>query len=53
MEKLAMGDYGIYVWSCFALTAVIVVLNEWFARARHRKVYRDVEVRIKAVESKR
>lgn len=52
MEKLAMGGYGVYVWSCVALTVLIVVINEWRARARHRAVYRDVEVRIKAVEDK-
>lgn len=47
-----MDGYGIYVWSCFALTFVIVVLNEWFARRRHRARYREVEVRIKAVEDR-
>ncbi|MDX1500278.1 MAG: heme exporter protein CcmD [Woeseiaceae bacterium] len=49
MENLAMGDYGAYVWSCFALTAIVVVLVEWRARLRHRRVYRDIEVRIKAL----
>ena len=48
----SMGDYGAYVWSCFALTAVIVAINEWSARQRHRRIYRDVEIRVKAVESK-
>lgn len=50
MDKLSMGGYGVYVWSCFALTFAILVFNEWRARVRHRTVYRDVEVRIKAVE---
>lgn len=52
MEKLAMGDYGIYVWSCFALTAIIVLFNEWRARRHHRHVYREIEVRIKAIEDR-
>ena len=52
MEKLAMGGYGAYVWSCMALTFLVVAFIEWRARARHRDVYRDVEVRIKAVEEK-
>lgn len=52
MEKLAMSGYGVYVWSCFALTISIVVLNEWSARRRHRSVLRDIEVRIKAVEER-
>jgi heme exporter protein CcmD len=49
MENLAMGGYGAYVWSCFALTAVIVVMLEWRARMRHRKVYREIEVRVRAL----
>lgn len=53
MEKLAMGDYGVYVWTCFALTFAIVVFNEWLARRRHRQEYRDAEVRIKAIEERR
>ena len=53
MDILAMGDYGVYVWGCFALTLVVVLLNEWRARQRQRVVYRDVEVRIKAVENGR
>ena len=53
MDKLAMGGYGAYVWSCFALTALVVVINEWRARRRHRNEYRDLEVRIRAVEERR
>lgn len=52
MESLAMGGYGAYVWSCFALTLAVVVLNEWRARAHHRNVHREIEVRIKAIEEK-
>lgn len=52
MDKLAMGGYGTYVWSCFALTFMIVTLNEWSARRRHRSVLRDIEVRIKAIEER-
>ena len=50
MEQLAMGGYGAYVWSCFALWAIVVVGMEWRARVRHRHVLRDIEVRIKALE---
>ena len=52
MDGLVMGDYGAYVWTCFGLAALIVAINEWMARSRHRKVYRDVEVRIRALEEK-
>ncbi len=52
MENLGMGNYGVYVWSCFALTLVIVVLSDWRARLRHKRIYRDIEVRIKALEER-
>ena len=45
----SMGGYGAYVWTCFALAAVVLVVCEWRARLRHRRVYRDIEVRIKAL----
>ena len=50
MEGLAMGNYGAYVWSCFGLTFVVLLINEWRIRARQASVYRDIEVRIKALE---
>ena len=46
---LSMGGYGAYVWTCYALAAVVLVICEWRARLRHRRVYRDIEVRIKAL----
>ncbi len=52
MEQLAMGSYGGYVWSCYALALLVVIINEWRARRRHRIEYRDVEVLIKAIEEK-
>ena len=52
MDGFAMGGYGAYVWSCFGLTLVIVVFSEWRARIRHKRVYRDIEVRLKALEER-
>lgn len=52
MEALAMGNYGPYVWSCFALTLIVVVVVDWRSRVRHNQVYRDIEVRIKALEER-
>jgi heme exporter protein CcmD len=49
MDALEMGNYGFYVWSSFALTFLVAVISDWRARARHRQVYRDIEVRIKAL----
>ncbi len=44
-----MGGYGAYVWSCFVLTAIVFLICEWRARLRQRQVYRDIEVRVKAL----
>ncbi len=52
MEAFAMGNYGAYVWTCFALTFTVLVYLDWSARARHKRVYRDIEVRIKALEER-
>ena len=52
MSGLAMGSYGVYVWSCFALTAAVLLICEWRARKRHKNVYRDIEVRVKALGGK-
>jgi len=50
MELLEMGKYGAYVWTAFGLTFALVLINEWRVRARQATVYRDIEVRIKALE---
>ena len=52
MDSLAMGNYGAYVWSCFALTLIVVLFSDWRSRTRHKRVYRDIEVRIKALEER-
>jgi heme exporter protein CcmD len=50
MESLAMGGYGAYVWTCFGLAAAVLIINEWRVRARQASVYKEIEVRIKALE---
>ena len=52
MEVLAMRKYGIFVWSCFALTFIVLIGNEWMARVRQKQVYKEVEVRLRAIEEK-
>lgn len=50
MDVFSMGEYGAYVWSAYSLVAIVVAWLEWRARNRHQRVYRDIEVRIKALE---
>ncbi|MBT8086811.1 MAG: heme exporter protein CcmD [Gammaproteobacteria bacterium] len=52
MESLEMGSYGIYVWTCFGLALAVVVLSDWRARLRHKRVYKEIKTRIKALEGK-
>lgn len=31
-DLLDMGDYGVYVWSCYGLVFAVLVLNVWLGR---------------------
>lgn len=42
-EFFAMGGYGLYVWPCFALTAIVLILNVIIPRARHTALRREIE----------
>lgn len=51
MDILLMGKYGAYVWSSFAITAIVLIICVLQARQRHRNVLNDLRDRIKAMES--
>ena len=51
MEFLAMGKYGVFVWSSFSLTVIVMIACVLQARSRQSKVYRDIEARLKSTES--
>ena len=53
MEKLAMGQYGLYVWSSYGLALAVLVISTVQARRRQRSVFRDVAKRLETTESKR
>ena len=50
MEALAMGKYGVYVWSSFSLMLIVMVACIVQARSRQQKVYQQIESRLKATE---
>ena len=52
MDAFAMGNYGAYVWSCYGLALIVILFSEMRARARHKRIYRETEVRIKALEER-
>lgn len=50
-DMLAMGNYGAYVWSCFALTFIVLVICTLQGRRRHHMIVNDVKTRLRAMES--
>ncbi|NOX68680.1 MAG: heme exporter protein CcmD [Gammaproteobacteria bacterium] len=48
MEIFAMGKYGAYVWSSFALMFMVMIACVVQARSRHRKMFRQIESRLKS-----
>lgn len=50
MDAFAMGEYGAYVWSSFALTFTVVLIAALQSRHRHHKMLHDVRIRLVAME---
>lgn len=45
-EFLTMGGYGLFVWSSYGLTAVVLVANLVHALRRERKVMQELSRRV-------
>ena len=50
MEMLAMGKYGAYVWSSFAITAIVLLVCVLQGRKRHKNVVNELRARIATME---
>ena len=48
----AMGGYGAYVWSCFGITLVVLVICVVQGRVRHNRTLKDISARLRAMETK-
>ena len=48
MEFLQMGGYAIFVWSSYALAALVLWLNWYLPRKQHEKELRQLRRRQKA-----
>ncbi len=46
-----MGGYAVYVWPCYALTALAVGLNILWARRSLRRAQRDARRRMAALKT--
>jgi len=50
MDALTMGAYGPYVWSCFGLTLVVLIICTVQARKHHQQVFNEIRTRIRAMD---
>ncbi|HEX7060525.1 MAG TPA: heme exporter protein CcmD [Woeseiaceae bacterium] len=51
IETLSMGGYGAYVWTAYAATFVVLAVCAVQARRRHRRIVREIRIRLKAAET--
>ena len=51
VQFFAMGGYAVYVWPCYALTALVVGLNIVWARRALRLAQRDARRRMAVLKS--
>jgi heme exporter protein CcmD len=51
MDALAMGGYGAYVWSSFALTLIVVIICVVQVKRRHRQIFNDIKTRLRAMDT--
>ncbi len=51
MDVFTMGDYGVYVWTCFGLTLLVLVVCTVQGWQRHRTIFEDIKTRIRAKEA--
>lgn len=53
MDSLAMGGYGVYVWSSFGLMFIVVLVTAVQARIRHHRMMHEIKMRIEALETQK
>ena len=53
MEMLAMGEYGPFVWSCYLMTLLVVIVSTIQAKRWHRRITEVIEQRLKVEETDR
>jgi heme exporter protein CcmD len=52
-DVLDMGDYGVYVWSCYGLTFAVLVLNVWLGKRSLAEQVLNAKRRLKMADSTR
>jgi heme exporter protein CcmD len=50
-DVLDMGDYGVYVWSCYGLVFAVLILNVWLGKRSLAEQVRSAKRRLKIADS--
>ena len=50
-DVLDMGDYGVYVWSCYGLVLAVLVLNVWLGKRSLAEQVLSARRRLKIADS--
>jgi heme exporter protein CcmD len=50
-DVLDMGDYGVYVWSCYGLVLAVLVLNVWLGKRSLAEQMLSAKRRLKIADS--
>ena len=50
-DILDMGDYGVYVWSCYGLTFAVLALNVWLGKRSLAEQMLSAQRRLKMADS--
>jgi heme exporter protein CcmD len=50
-DVLDMGDYGVYVWSCYGLVFAVLVLNVWLGKRSLAEQVLSARRRLKIADS--
>ncbi|WP_350560218.1 heme exporter protein CcmD [Psychrobacter sp. CAL346-MNA-CIBAN-0220] len=43
-EFIAMGDHGVYVWSCWAITVGIMFVFIWYSRRQRQALIKQLTI---------
>ncbi len=52
-EFLHMGGYGFFVWSCFGISAVVLIFNVVMPLVRHKQIKREIKGQLTRANLKR
>lgn len=52
-DFFAMGGYAAYVWPCYVLSLLVVVLNVWWPQRRRKRLLQQLQREARRAELQR